>query len=73
MSLSSYFDKPTIVSNVPFFKECLIEGETGYFYDVKKPESIVEILSKIENFKPKTNNYFDTEILKKELIKIYQD
>jgi glycosyltransferase involved in cell wall biosynthesis len=73
LSLSSYFDKPTIVSNVPFFKECLIEGETGYFFDVKNPKSIVEILSKIENLKPKTNNYFDAEILKKELIKIYND
>jgi glycosyltransferase involved in cell wall biosynthesis len=73
LSLAYHYNKPVIVSNVPFFKDCLIEGKTGYIFDVNKPHTLGEEFSKLENFQNQQSNYYSTNTLRKQLDKIYKN
>lgn len=71
LSLAYYFKKPAIVSNVPFFKECLTDGQEGFIFDINKPNTLGNVFSKLEGFKRRESNYFDNKILRKQLGEIY--
>jgi glycosyltransferase involved in cell wall biosynthesis len=73
LSLAYHFNKPVIASNVPFFKDCLIEGETGYVFDVNTPHTLGEVFSKLENFKNQQSNYYNTNTLREQLDEIYKN
>nr|WP_315147229.1 glycosyltransferase [uncultured Flavobacterium sp.] len=73
LSLAYHYNKPAIVSNVPFFRECLMEGETGYTFDINNPSTLDETFSKIENFKKNQYDYFDENTLQYQLIEIYKN
>ena len=73
LSLAYHYNKPVIVSNVPFFKDCLIEGETGYIFDVNKPQTLVDVFSKLVNFKKQQSNYYNANALREQLVEIYKN
>lgn len=72
LSLAYHFNKPVIVSNIAFFKECLLENETGLMFDINNPNTLVETFSKLENFESKASNYYDDTILRNQLVEIYK-
>jgi glycosyltransferase involved in cell wall biosynthesis len=73
LSLAYHYNKPVIVSNVPFFKECLIEGETGYTFDINNPSSLGIMFSNLQNYKNSKYNYFNSSMLREQLDKIYKN
>ncbi|MDT8887881.1 glycosyltransferase [Aquirufa sp. LEPPI-3A] len=72
LSLAYHYQKPVIVSNIPFFEECLLKGETGFMFDVNNPDTLVEAFSKLVNFDRKTSYYYDNTILRNQLVEIYK-
>ncbi|KAF2509241.1 glycosyltransferase family 4 protein [Flavobacterium zhairuonense] len=72
LSLAYHFNKPVIVSNVPFFRECLTEGQTGYSFDINNPATMGEMFSKLENFEYQQSDYYNIDKLREQLDKIYK-
>lgn len=82
LSLAYYFQTCLIASDVPFFKENIINMKTGILYKRNNFEELYKAISIIfngiiDNDKMKEeqlklyNSYFDIEKLKEELINIY--
>ncbi|MTH18079.1 glycosyltransferase [Flavobacterium sp. LC2016-01] len=71
LSLAYYYNKPIIVSNVPFFRECIVDEDSVCFFDPTKPETLTESFSKIKDIKEIENNYYDPKELRLQLEKSY--
>ena len=82
LSVASYFGKPMILSNVPFFIESIGDNESSLFFEAGDSSALSESLKKIssmdlskmaEQSKQLYKEKYSDLALKKALHKIYQD
>jgi len=82
LSLALYFNKPLVVSDVPFFKEIITNDTTGTFFKAKSSESLYysilknydnKYVEKIIRAQNKCyNEFYSINVLKSSIKKIYQ-
>jgi glycosyltransferase involved in cell wall biosynthesis len=72
LSLAYHYNKPVIVSEIPFFKESITNNK-DCFFDPNKPESLLKAFTKINGLKNKQSNYYDYNKLRDQLEMSYLD
>lgn len=75
VSLGLHFQKPVIVSDIPFLKDCINGAANTYVFDLENPKTLSDILENIEqkdgNDNAQNNNIFNDTVIREQLKKIY--
>lgn len=77
VSLGLHFQKPVVVSNIPFLKDCIVGAANTYVFDLNNPNTLTNIL---EGLKQKNgndtmpgSNPFNDAAIRKQLQNIYNN